>query len=339
MELKELYDVKTFLPVNLALSVDDYSTIKKAFSNEGANGCLRAYIINCLPIKSIPSQYQEQAFIINDFLKSREFLNTIIETDGVHPIFGTPIKEQITLYDLIIKHNKFPAHKYISTEQIDIPSEIEKFHKSWALNRFFINQGKVFYSEALESISKLPQFTPYNAHSLKNYYPLLLQQNILRQANENDLPDILRFKTKKQLIDVLIKLNCFDLPKIKKLQSSSKPQIIEVIKDKDEIRNIELQNYFYFLSEPYQQYKEWIVLQEVYYRVYDLFDSEVDFFWLSLHTIMKDLMKINNDYETAYKLGKLFYKHLKDFEKNSVYHAEWEIPRIETQMNKIKKNL
>jgi hypothetical protein len=336
MRLKELYDVSDFLPKGGALSLSDYASIKSAFLNDGSSGCYKAFIINFVPIKSVPSQHQEQAGVLHNLLKSRALLNSMNDIEALDPISGGTIRKQFTLYDLITKHNKFPAHKYIPAEQINILNEIDNFHKTWALERFFINQGSVFWGDAIESVSKTSYFTPYNPHSLKVYYPMLLRENILREATETDVSVLLGFKTKKQLQDIILKLDCFDSKTVKSLRTKGKQEIIAALKDKKEIKEVELQNYFYFLSDPYQQYKEWLVLQEVYYRVFELFDHELDFFWLSLDTLMKDLIQIHSDFETANKLGKLFYAHLKDFERNRVYKAEWEIPRIKAQMKKIK---
>lgn len=339
MKLNTIYDVELFLSEKRTLSIADYKIINKPYLNPEAEKCLRAYIINYLPFKSIPEEYTEQAIIINKFLKSREFLNTIEEINSIHPIFGTPIKEQITLYDLIIKHDRFPAHKYLSTDQLNIQVELENFHKSWALDRFFINQGCVFYGDAIERIPKIHRFSPYNAHSLINFYPLLLQQNILRNANKNDVPILLGYKTKKQLLEVVAKLNCFDKELINKLRLSNKTLIISRIKDRKEIQEIQLQDYFYFLSEDFQRYKDWIALENVYYQVYNLFDNDIKFFKYSIASIMNDLIRINNDYETANRLGELFYSCLKDFKIIIDYDVEQVVSQVNYQMNKIRKVL
>ena len=241
------------------------------------------------------------------------------------------------LFEVITKYGKFP-NKLLSNSSVDLRAEVDNYYKASILDRFFHNKGQVFYSELL-NISAVQTFTEDAFTKSKiNYYDSLVEVKILRKAHSDELHIILKYQTKEQLHD-LIKTKISNSKSFTgPLSSLSKDKLILMLVDEKEIIDIGLHNYFYFLEDNLQEFKTWLSKEYIYYSMYDLFYSDFESSWIFLHSLMKDLIIVNDDYETALKLSIVFYKQIERYKKYTNFHAEWEVPRIEVQMKKINKH-
>lgn len=218
----------------------------------------------------------------------------------------------------------------------DLPTEVDNYYKCWILRRFFQNKGIVFYSELLK-IFGVPTVTEDVFTQTKiNYYDRLIDDHILRKATSEDTPLILKYQTKQELIQIIYKLLPNEISS-KKLDNLNKDELVKFISDKNEITQINLHQYFYLLSDTAQEYKNWLIIERLYFNLYEAFENNLQHSGNAIPYLMKELIGENNDYETAYKLGLIFHRHLKDYNGIPSFTESWELPKVETQMKKIKK--
>lgn len=330
-KLADIYDISNLLAKNVSLAKKDYKVIAGRKYRSGIDN----FIFGRLSLTSIPEKYQDIAIYVDSFCQSWDRLIQCVMVPI--PLENGLIYESMTtLFDLITKHHKFPIHKYLDTKSKDLPTEIDNYYKCSILRRFFQNQGVVFYSELLK-IFGVPMVTEDVFTKTKiNYYDKLIDDGILRKATPNDTSLILKYQTKLELIQIIKKLLPNEIS-AKKLENLNKTELIQFISDKNEITQINLHQHFYLLSDTAQEYKNWLVIERLYFNLYEAFENSIKYSGTSTIYLMKNLININNDYETAYKLGLIFHRHLNDYNGISKFNEYSDLPKVETQMKKIEK--
>lgn len=329
--LADIYNIADFLPNARTLSIKDYRAIFDRDSTETYN----SYLLPRIPRKVLPEQFVDKAISIDIILTSHDFLNNTagVEIPDMH--FGMMYPDYPSLFELITRYGKFPKN-YLSDHSTDLRIEVDNYYKSTILDRFFRNKGVVFYSELL-NISAIPTFTKDAFSEVKiNYYDLLVKDGLLRKAEPSELSIILKYQTKDQLTNLIDK-NLKEKGQGKKLTTLGKDELIAILANEPEIINIGLHNYFYFLDNTVQDFKNWLVFENTYYNIYDLFHSSYDSSWIFIDSVIKNIIVDNKDYETAFKLAQVYFKQVDNYKRFTNFHAEWVTPRIETQMKKINK--
>ncbi len=291
--------------------------------------------INNLSICFFPKEFHFEVNELKKFIKSWCLLSKPIDEKLLGERFGVPAIIKPTLYDLITHYDKYPANKYISSKSINILLEIENCHKLGSLGRFFENKGRVFDSTLFVTYpGDIKQFS----NPLEEYYILLEQDEVLRKATEKDTPLILNFLTKKQILIAL--KESFQKSKeypIEKLEKCLKREIIETIQGDSDIKSLKIHNHFYLLNKNYQELKGWIEKEITYYRIIKLLNEEPDDWqYLTIAPLMKELIIRNKDYDTANKLGTIFYKIIINQDLDDFF-VQLEISKVEIQMKKIIK--
>lgn len=331
-KLGDIYDISSLLPSNILLSKKEYKEILQKQNNS-----TDSFILGHIPIKCVPEKFIDVATLIKEFVQSWHNLIRCVtvpmrlEDESIY-------NNVVSLFDLITKYHKYPINKFLDNKNTHLPTEVDNYYKSSILGRFFQNKGVVFYSELLK-ISAVPivvedAFTK----SIINYYDKLIDDKILRKPTRQELPLILRYLTKQELIKIIEKTLSEKVLPLNKLNNKNKDELIKLISEKKEVVEINLEQYFYLLTDTAQEYKNWLELERLYYKLYTVFNEEFLHTGYSIPRLMKDLIIVNNDYKTAYKLGLIFYRHIEEYKTNPRFHLEWELPRVETQMKKIKRH-
>lgn len=338
-KLGTIFKLKDILPSNFDPEVTIFKLIDKDYINWISDypapfysiDFIKYRIIQNLPTATFPEEFYFEVNELKKLLESWNFLSRRINEEIIIEEYGFKKKVQPTLYDIITRFERFPAHKYISQKTIDLRKEIENCYKLSRLARFFINKGRVFDSNL--SVSNNGKIQQYKS-SFLDCYDLLEQDGILRKANENEIHLILNFMTKKEILIAIDKTKKYKIEQFSRLM---KKEIIKVIKDDPEIREIKLFENFYLLNDNYQELKNWLRKVQDYYGVYYLLQEESDISaLLGIEPIMKDLITQHKDYHTAKKLGDIFYKIVANQNKGDPI-INWEIHKIEIQMKKVNK--
>jgi hypothetical protein len=233
---------------------------------------------------------------------------------------------ELTLYQIIKKYGKIP-NRIIDVKQQDVFTLLENYQSKKFIYRFFQNQGKVFFSESMKNIQE---------HQFKHIAYLLFEKGILRKGVSFDLPEILNFKTKKEIINI-IESNDIKHSLGANYLNKTKELIIQSIVKNYQMQELDLPAYFYFLSDKYQDFKEWIEKEEIYFKVFCFLNRRIQVAYIGLDDLMKDLIRID-EFELAHRIGQLYFS-LKDyFRQSSNYHETWDDERVKIQMEKIKKS-
>lgn len=288
-------------------------------------------IIANLPINYFPKNNYNSVETIKKFCESERLLSVQVdEKVETTSIYGLPIIDRPTIYDLITKYQKFPAHKYLSKKSIDIRKEVTNATKLRALERFFTNLGQVYYSHLLESLSKPSEFGESNAHSYTHIYENLVADKILRKGVKSDLPLLLNYKTKEQLINIIENRN-----QNLKVNNLSKKKLIELLLKEPELYEIELHNQFFLLNYDYQNLKMWIQKENVYRKLFSILTDELELSYILIPDVLKELIERNKDYKTAIYLIQIFLSNLHHFRGVD----EFTVEKIKKQYKKLEKRI
>lgn len=329
MRLIDIYDTeKLFSQSEIGLKgfieIEDNKTTTLSWALAKFN------IINNLPISYFPFLLTDEVTRLKILCKSEELMSTQVEeTIATTTTLGIPITERPTLFDLITKYNKFPANKYLSNGSQDIRVELENASKLRALERFYTNLGQVYYSHLIESITKPGVLIETNAHSYTKQYEQLLLDNVLRLGTESDLPLLLNYKTKKQLVEIIT----LKRPELN-IKNKSKEKLIEILIGEKELYEIKFHEQFFLLNYKYQDLKLWLQKENVYSKLYSILTDEIELAYILIPDVLKELIERNNDYETSVYLLQIFLENLSKFKSID----EFTVEEIKTQYKKIRKN-
>lgn len=246
-------------------------------------------LLRYVPSAKFPFEYQ---FLVEEFkvlIESYEYLNEGITVDYV----------DYTLRDYMEKFGKMPSGRLTRrTKQLSqIVAEYDQFY---FLHRFFHNQGQVFISES----SKIYWSKKY----IQRAAPNLIAKGILRRGTKDELPKVLTFKTKKELIQILENIG-FHKGNLDKLKKKRKAEIIDVLIKSPGVNDLNLPHYFYFLSDQYQEFKEWLEREVLFFQLLAFLRDDVNSSYLHFHELMKDFNRFG-EYQISLNLVRLF-KHSK----------------------------
>lgn len=285
-------------------------------------------IIHKLSISYFPESVKNIALKIKEFCRSEMLLSIQIDENIIIDTYnGLPITSRPTLFDLILKYNKFPAHKFLADSNINIITELNNASKLRALVRYFSNIGKVFYSHLIETNTIENELTG-TVHSYSYMNESLLADGILRKGQVSDLPLILNFKTKEELLEILTKNNI-------QIKYSAKPKkkLIEILLTEPKLYEIDLPSQFFLLEDSYQELKMWVEKENVYKRIYYMITDRIEQSHILMPIVLKELIERNKDYETALNIINLFLSNQKIF----IGINQFTIEKLKTQFKKIEK--
>lgn len=330
-KLADLYDIEEFLLPNLDLTKANFESIYDfGKSSPSAYLYLKFYLIEKLDISAFPDIFHEQVGIFKNYIKSSRILTQEDKFYTIHIIVENKIREVVikrSIKDLIEFHNLFPIRKWLGEESKDIFELFDDFYKYRALHRFFINRGEVFYSDSMTLI---------NDNRLSVYYPDLVEKNILRRGREEDLIKILNYKSKNELIEVLNRKSLPGISMMNDLKNDSKSDIRKILAQMPILKDLHIEEYFYFLSDPYQKFKYWIELEELNFKIFCLYNGRIESSFISMDSIMKDLITFGFS-EIAKKIGDVYFRSLDYYRKERNFTESWATEKIMIQLRKIKK--
>jgi chaperonin cofactor prefoldin len=266
--------IESILFQNAYLTYEDYLVLtEQKLKIPGIYYFLKFYIIEILPTERFPDKFQNLIVILNSASKAEKILNES---------YNYPDKSEfISLNEIIVKYGKIPRN-IVNFDNRNVYELIEGYELKKIIYRFFQNKGKVF---SIEKSRKIYDKLEINISSY------LLDKGILRRGLSEDLPKVLNHKTKDELIEI-IEENKIKHDLGNKLYSSSKRNIIKSIEDNKLISQINYQEYFYFLNFYFQELKEWIVKEELFFKVFCFFHDEVENIFIGADTLVKELIKI-----------------------------------------------
>jgi hypothetical protein len=316
--LKDFVNPTTLIPKKAYLTINEYEYLQNPKSRyPDPYYHLKFFIIKNLPLKHFPSNFEGEAIYLKQLYEALNLLNQVY----LYPGERIPIK----LYDIVIKYGKIP-NRALDLNTKDIISLVEDYESFNFLYRYFQNHGKVFFSESMKLIYE---------HNFKHVTPMLEMKNIIRKGNFSDTEAVLNFKTKSELLEVFKNqvFNSLNIERISKLQKSS---IIKEMILNEEVVNLNLPFYFYFLSDNYQKFKEWIEYEEIFFKVFCMLNQDITHSFICMSSIMKDLIRLN-EFEIAIEIGKIYNDFKKYFRQNPNFREDFEDQMIEIQNKKCKK--
>ncbi|MBC8045598.1 MAG: hypothetical protein H7Y00_02250 [Fimbriimonadaceae bacterium] len=265
------------------------------------NGWSYYYLDFYLSINIDTDKFPQTFYPIVDYIKEiekgKKIMNMMVENPDQESVFS-----QITLYQLVKKYKKIP-NRILTDSKCDIFELIGLYEEHEMLKRFLHNKGKVFYSESMKSM--------IYPHLYSETCPILEYKGILRKGNEKDLDIVLQFKTKKELLEILSSIDSECLLTKKSLKNKS--DIINSLKCIEEIKKINLPDYFYFLTDKWQVFKEFNNKEIINFKLFCLFNYEISKGHDYLLRIIKEYIKIDS-MEIASRLREIFLLNINEFE-------------------------
>lgn len=292
---------------NSKIGIDGFQYIESEASlkHDKSSFILSSFqIIHYYPIRKFPNSFYTQVEKLKELCFSEERLCIKIPLTKYEILKFNLLETELTLFEyymLYLEHGEMPLVKNLNEDKFDLSKEINNLLKIRALERFFINVGRVYYSNLIEKITKPGLLKKVTAHSYKKQYELLVYDNILEKGKEEDLPLILSYKTKSELINI-----CSHLNYLNKLPNSKKEIINDVLINDPEIIKTKIWEKFYLLSDDFQNLKMWLQKENVYKKVFAMLNDKFEFIGTLLNSVISELVYRNKDYEAALHLIEVY---------------------------------
>ena len=325
--LSEIYDPYDFIPE------EKQEITKCAFKPmfEKNPETLRLFILDHIPVSCIPNEYYKEAYSLHSIVSCFEALSMNPEDSQLTLENGYRTFLYNSLYEMIMVGGMTPSVKFMEALPVDdVAGAIKAFQEGLLLYRFFDNLGRVFFDESmklanLRRVAYLKEDIP-----LSYFYLILEKDNILRRARADELELVISTRTKAIILEALDKIGVTGINK-----TATKKQLIKELLDKPNMIHKDVMDTFFTLSDNFQEFKEWMLDQVAYFKLFRLFFEPVRTAMYHFPTVMKELIRNNEDYTTAKKLGKLYFAILNSNEFVTVLGDDLGEAAVKVQMKKI----
>ena len=319
-KLSDVFSVQSIIPKSLYLSTDDYKMI---FAGRG--NLIRSFIFGVFPEFSIPRKHREQLLKLHEIISDYELLCR-------NPSDDINVNVMVTsLYELITVYNKMPSEQYLVEFNHDLDVTVDNFHRYKVLYRFFENKGRVYWSESLEN-GVSPLYIKHKNGYINNVtvYEALAKEKILRLSRPEESESILNYKLQKQLVEIISRLKNLNPVNLARL---NKRELIALLIDTKEFKEIGLHQYFYVLNDGYQECKEWLVKEYNYYRIYWLFNQSLRGSAKDYANVLREIISMG-DKRTAKKLANIYTDSISVSDYAVFAFQQEDRERIEKQISK-----